>query len=398
MKRSKILYSLLLLAIIIFTLFLLKRYYNANPEVEVKDLLVKADVEIDGNRPWDIAVHNPALYARVLGQGSVGLGESYMDGWWDSPALDQFFYKIFRADLAQQMPHNLNAFLTFIKSKVMNLQSKARAFLVGEQHYDLGDDLFSKMLDKNMIYSCAYWLHASNLDQAQENKLDLICKKLYLKPGMKMLDIGCGWGGLARFAAKKYGVQVVGVTISKEQAAYAQRINKDYPVEIRLQDYRDLTETFDRIVSVGMFEHVGYKNYRTFMEVTNKLLKDDGLMLLHTIGGNVSYTRGDDWIDKYIFPNGMLPSIAQIGNSIEHLFVMEDWHNFGADYDKTLMAWYANFEKSWPSLQPKYGDRFYRMWKYYLLSCAGLFRARGIQLWQIMLSKKGVIGGYQSVR
>ena len=236
------------------------------------------------------------------------------------------------------------------------------------------------------------------LMQAQENKLDLICKKLYLKPGMKLLDIGCGWGGLARYAAKNYGVQVVGVTISKEQAACAQRDKQRYPVEIRLQDYRDLNEKFDRIVSVGMFEHVGYKNYHTFMEVTHELLKDDGLMFLHTIGGNVSYTRGDDWIDKYIFPNGMLPSIAQIGNSIEHLFVMEDWHNFGADYDKTLMAWYANFEKSWPSLQPKYGDRFYRMWKYYLLSCAGLFRARGIQLWQIMLSKKGVIGGYQSVR
>lgn len=398
MRRSLLILSVVGIFLIIGGFFIAQRLWVSDPEAVAKNLLSKADITINGNKPWDIAVHNNELYTRAIGQGSIGLGESYMDGWWDCQALDQFFFKIFRADLIHHVPINLNTIFAVIKSKLMNLQSKARAFQVGEQHYDLGDDLFKAMLDSRMIYSCAYWKKAKNLEQAQEHKLDLICRKLDLKPGMKMLDIGCGWGGLALYAAKNYKVSVVGVTISKEQAKYAQEITKGYPVEIRLQDYRDIDETFDRIVSVGMFEHVGYKNYQIFMNACHKMLKDDGLFLLHTIGGNQSYTTGDDWINKYIFTNGMLPSIAQIGKTLEGLFVMEDWHNFGADYDKTLMAWDANFEKNWPQLQSKYGDRFYRMWKYYLLSCAGLFRARNIQLWQIVLSKKGVLGGYESVR
>ena len=371
---------------------------HSDPALVAKDLLAQADITINGDRPWDITVHNPDLYPRVMGQGSLGLGEAYMEAWWDSPALDQFFFKLFRADLVNKAPKNLNTVLSVLKSKLINMQSKSRAFAVGEQHYDLGDDLFKAMLDSRLVYSCGYWKKAQTLEQAQIDKLALICKKLQLKPGMKLLDIGCGWGGLALYAAQNYGVSVIGVTVSKEQAAYAQKIAAGYPVEIRLQDYRDLNETFDRIVSVGMFEHVGYKNYQTFMQVCHRALKDDGLLLLHTIGGNYSYTTGDEWINKYIFTNGMLPSIAQIGNAIEGLFVMEDWHNFGADYDKTLLAWDANFEKHWPELQKKYGDRFYRMWKYYLLSCAALFRARGIQLWQIVLSKNGMIGGYESIR
>jgi cyclopropane-fatty-acyl-phospholipid synthase len=385
-------------AIIAFLLFIGRGIFTSAPEAIIKKLLTEADIRINGDRPSDIIVHNEKLYARVLSQGSLGLGESYMDGWWDCNTLDGFFFKLFRADIQHKIPHNINTMFAYLKSKLINLQSKDRAFQVGQQHYDLGDDLFKAMLDARMIYSCAYWKYANNLDQAQENKLELICKKLQLKPGMKLLDIGCGWGGLALYAAQKHDVNVVGITISKEQAKYAQEITKGYPVEIRLQDYRDLHEQFDRIVSVGMFEHVGYKNYQTFINICHQLLKDDGLFLLHTIGGNKSFTRGDDWLNKYIFTNGMLPSIAQVAKTIEGKFVMEDWHNFGADYDKTLMAWYQNFERNWPQLQPKYGDRFKRMWDYYLLSCAGLFRARHIQLWQIVLSKKGVVGGYVSVR
>lgn len=383
---------------ILLLIFLIWQIGQSEPESVARNLLAQADVQINGDRPWDISVKNPALFARVMAQGSLGLGESYMQGWWDCQALDQFFFTIMRADLAKKVPKNMRTFMTYLKSKLINLQSKERAFQVGQHHYDLGDDLFAAMLDKRMLYSCGYWKNAKNLDQAQEHKLELICKKLYLKPGMKVLDIGCGWGGLALYAAKNYGVSVVGVTVSKEQAAYAQKIAQGYPVEIRLQDYRDVHETFDRIVSVGMFEHVGYKNYDTFMRIACNLLADDGLMLLHTIGGNRSETCGDDWIEKYIFPNGMLPSISQIGAAIENRFVMEDWHNFSADYDKTLMAWHANFIKHWPELQSKYGDEFYRMWNYYLLSCAGMFRARCLQLWQIVLSKKGVLGGYVSVR
>lgn len=372
--------------------------FKSDSKEVVQKLLTKADIQINGDRPWDITVHNEKLYDRVLAQGSLGLGESYMDGWWDVPELDQFFFRLFRSGAIEQVPYSWNTIFAVAKSKLLNMQSKARAFMVGEQHYDLGNDLYKAMLDSQLVYSCAYWKNAQNLDQAQEHKFDLICKKLNLKPGMKVLEIGCGWGGLAFHAAQKYGVSVVGVTVSKEQAAFAQELCKGYPVEIRLQDYRDLKEQFDRIVSVGMFEHVGYKNYQTYIDVCSALLKDDGLMLLHTIGGNKSYTTGDDWMHKYIFPNGMLPSIAQIATALEGNFVMEDWHNFGTYYDKTLMAWYANFKKQWPELKAQYDERFYRMWNYYLLSCAGLFRARYIQLWQIVLSKHGVLGGYQSIR
>ncbi len=398
MRRSIVLRFIIVAAVLGALALVVSKLYYSNPKETVEKILASADVAMNGNRPSDINVHNHDLYARVLAQGSLGLGESYMDGWWDCNALDQFFFKIMREDVAKNVPMTLNTIFAVLQSKLMNMQSKARAFQVGEQHYDLGDDLFSLMLDKRMIYSCAYWKNAKNLDEAQEHKLDLICKKLYLRPGMKVLDIGCGWGGLAEFMAKNYGVQVVGVTISKEQAKCAQDRCKGCDVEIRLQDYRDINETFDRIVSVGMFEHVGYKNYQTFIDICHKLIKDDGLILLHTIGSNQSHTTGDEWINKYIFTNGMLPSICQIATTLEGKFVMEDWHNFGADYDKTLMAWHENFIKNWPKIQAKYGDRFYRMWNYYLLCCAGLFRARSIQLWQIVISKKGELGGYQSIR
>ena len=186
--------------------------------------------------------------------------------------------------------------------KLFNYQSKARAFQIGEHHYDLGNDLFEKMLDKRMIYSCGYWKNAKTLDEAQEAKLDLICRKLYLKPGMKVLDIGCGWGGFAFFAAEKYGVEVVGVSVSKEQIAYAEAKRGKLPVTFLLQDYRDITGSFDRVVSVGMFEHVGYKNYTEFMTVVNRCMKDDGLCLLHTIGATITSFHPDPWIQKYIFP------------------------------------------------------------------------------------------------
>lgn len=254
------------------------------------------------------------------------------------------------------------------------------------------------MLDKRMVYSCGYWKDANTLDQAQEAKLDLICKKISLRPGMKILDIGCGWGSFAKYAAEKYKVKVVGITISKEQAKFAKEVCKGLPVDIRIQDYRSIHEKFDRIVSVGMFEHVGVKNYRTFMGVVYKCLDKKGLFLLHTIGSDLSQATADPWILKYIFPNGMIPSIKQVAKSVEGLFVMEDWHNFGQYYDNTTMAWFKNFDKYWPKLKKAYGERFYRMWKYYLLLGAGDFRARKNQLWQIVFSKEGVKGGYESIR
>ncbi|HWV63130.1 MAG TPA: cyclopropane fatty acyl phospholipid synthase, partial [Oxalicibacterium sp.] len=285
-----------------------------------------------------------------------------------------------------------------LAAKLLNRQDMRRARQVGEVHYDLGNDFYAAMLDSRMTYTCGYWEQASNLEQAQVAKLDMICRKLQLKPGMRVLDIGCGWGSFMAYAAEKYGVECVGVSISKEQVALAKQRYPDLPLEFRLQDYRDLNETFDAIASVGMFEHVGHKNYRTYMEVAHRCLKDGGLFLLHTIGKNVRKSTPDPWIDKYIFPNGDLPSIGQIGDAADGLFVVEDLHNFGADYDKTLMAWFRNFDAAWPRFEAELGPRFYRMWRYYLLSCAGAFRARDIQLWQWVLSKEGVRDGYRRER
>ena len=363
-----------------------------------QQLLSVAGIKINGNNPWDISVHNDKFYQVVLSQITLGLGESYMDGWWDCDKLDGFFSRVIRAQIQNDIKKNWGLVYQVMLARVLNLQSRNRAFQIGEKHYDLGNELFINMLDKRLVYSCAYWQDAQNLDIAQENKLELICCKLGLQPGMKILDIGCGWGSFGKYAAEKYLVKVVGITVSKEQVELARTLCVGLPVEIRLQDYRDVNEKFDRVVSVGMIEHVGYKNYRIYMEVVRRCLDADGLFLLHTIGGNKSVKSVDPWINKYIFPNGMLPSIQQLSRSVEGLFVVEDWHNFSADYDKTLMAWYGNLEKNWDNLQSKYDERFHRMWKYYLLSCAGSFRARSNQLWQIVLSPNGVSGGYKSLR
>jgi cyclopropane-fatty-acyl-phospholipid synthase len=360
------------------------------------ELLTLADVKINGRRPWDIQVHNEDFYQQVFAQGSLGLGESYMDGWWDCKALDQFFAKVLSAKLGEKIkPASL--ILYALKARLLNLQTKGKSKIVAQQHYDLGNELYSYMLDKNMQYTCSYWKNAKNLDEAQEAKLKLICEKLRLKPGMSILELGGGFGGLARYIAKKYKCKVVSYNISKEQIHYARKICKGLPVTIVESDYRNARGMFDHVVSIGLAEHVGYKNHQTLMHVAHRCLKKDGLFLLHTIGRNTSATYADPWINKYIFPGGVLPSIKQLARASEGLFVMEDWHNFGADYDKTLMAWFHNFDKSWVKLKPTYGERFYRMWKYYLLSCAGAFRVRNIQLWQIVFSKDGVQGGYQRV-
>jgi cyclopropane-fatty-acyl-phospholipid synthase len=371
---------------------------SSNPKELVREVLALADIQIDGSRPWDIHVYNDEWYSRVLSQGSLGLGESYMDGWWESEALDECLCRILRAHLDQQARYTWQMAFAYLKALLLNLQNKSGAMKVIDTHYQLGNDLYQNMLDATMTYSCGYWNNAHTLLEAQEAKYDLICRKLGLKPGMSVLDIGCGWGGFAKYAAEHYGVRVTGITLSKNQAEYAQAICKDVPVTIRIQDYRDVTETFDRILEIGMFEHVGEKNYRTFMETVYKCLKPDGLFMLHTIGRNESTCVADPWISTYIFPNSHLPSISQIGSSIEGLFIMEDWHNFGPDYDVTLRAWFSNFNANWPKIKDQYGDRFYRMWKYYLLSCAGAFRARSIQLWQVVLSKEGVPEGLTTVR
>jgi cyclopropane-fatty-acyl-phospholipid synthase len=357
-------------------------------------LLATAGIRINGGAPWDIQLHQAGVLERVFDQGNVGLGEAYMDGAWEADRLDEFFCRLLRARLDDQIKP-MRLLVHVLSARFLNLQNRRRAWRVGQVHYDLGNEFYAAMLDPRMTYTCGYWKGATTLTAAQENKLDLICRKLDLRPGMTVLDIGCGWGSFMRFAAEYYQVSCVGVTISREQAQWARENSAGLPLEYRLQDYRELNQRFDRVVSVGMFEHVGHKNYRTYMEVAHRCLEDDGLFLLHTIGKNERASAPDPWIDKYIFPNGALPSIGQIGDAADGLFVAEDLHNFGADYDKTLMAWCRNFESAWPRFSAQLGERFYRMWRYYLLSCAGAFRARDIQLWQWVFSKEGIEGGYR---
>ena len=362
-----------------------------------KELLSQADIQINGSRAWDIQLHHVGFFKRVLQQGSLGLGESYMEGWWDCERLDILFCKILKAKLDQQMPGNLKDILRIASARLFNLQSRSRAWIVGKEHYDIGNDLFALMLDPHMQYSCGYWKDATTLNDAQNAKLKMICEKLQLKPGMRLLDIGCGWGGLAEYAARHYGVAVEGVTISKEQQKMAQQRCEGLDVNILLQDYRDLNKHYDRIVSVGMFEHVGPKNYDTYFSIADRCLKPDGLFLLHTIGSNKKGMSVDPWINKYIFPNGCLPAISHIAEASESRFVMEDWHNFGSDYDKTLMAWHERFNQAWPELSSRYSATFRRMFNYYLCACAGAFRARDIELWQVLFSR-GVEGGIRVYR
>lgn len=364
----------------------------------IESILELANIHINGQAPWDITVHGTQFYDLILKDPELNFGETYMDSLWDCKQLDVCVSKILSAQIEKKIGLSWSVLLRVIYQRIFNYQSKKKAYEVAFQHYDKGNDLYCAMLGNTMAYTCGYWKNATALDQAQEHKHRLVCEKLMLKPGMNILDIGCGFGAFARYASENYGVKVTGVTVSKKQANFAKELCKNYPIKIELKDYRDITNKFDAIVSLGMFEHVGYKNYNAYMDVAFNALEEHGLFLLHTIGGNVSETGANGWINKYIFPNGMLPSIRQIGEAIEPYFVMEDWHNFGADYDKTLLAWHTNFSHNWHELSAIYGDKFKRMWDYYLLSCAGAFRARYIQLWQIVLSKHGIAGGYYSIR
>jgi len=369
---------------------------GGSARARLQELLAPADITLDGDRPWDPRVIDPGFYD-VAFAGSLAIGEAFMDGRWECDDLAELVCRFRHAGLDQSFRIGSDGWRV-VKARIKNLQSPSRSYRMGQRVYDGAVDLFEATLDPRMVYSCGYWKDATDLAAAQEAKLDLACRKLGLEPGMKVLDIGCGWGSFVRFAAEKYQVEVVGVTVSGEQAEYARARCKGLPVEVRLQDYRDLTGRFDRVFSAGMFEHVGPRNHRRFFEVAERVLADDGLFLLHTVGGNRSLHSVDAWIDRYIFPDSVMPSARQIAGAVEGLFVIEDWHNFGPDYDRTLSAWFDNFDRNYDRIKDRYDRRFYRMWQFYLLACAGTFRARINHLWHFVLSKRGVVGGYTAVR
>lgn len=373
-----------------------------------KDLLTQyldsADIVINGNAPCDIRVHDERMYKRLMFEPSLAAGEAYMEGWWDCDRLDDLFYRLCRLNLDRKIYSKWHMAIYSIIYKFINFQTRMRSKAVAERHYNLGNDFYRDMLGETMSYTCAYWKEAQSLDDAQRAKFDLICRKAELKPKERVLDLGCGWGSLSKYMAEKYECEVVAVNISTEQVEYAKALTKGLPVEVFLCDYRDANiynsggKPFDKVVSVGLCEHIGHKNYRAFMKLVAENMRETGLFLLHTIGRNNSTPYLDPWIDKYIFPNGILPSVKLLAGAAEDYFIIEDLHNFGADYDKTLMAWQNNFQRSWPKYADQYGMTFYRLWNYYLLSCAGAFRARGMQLWQFVLSPKGILGGYESPR
>jgi len=360
-------------------------------------ILDKAGIEVNGSKPWSIHVRNEKLWDRVVSQQGLGLGEAYMDGWWECEAIDQMLTRLLEINVTKELKPSVSLIVHAIKSTVLNRQTKNKAASNAKHHYNIGNDLYQRMLDPEMAYSCAYWADAKNLNDAQLDKFELIAQKLQLKPGMRILDVGCGWGGFLRYVATHYGVTGVGISPADNQIAIAKERNGKLPLEYIQQDYRDLTGSFDRIVSVGMMEHVGPKNYETFFDKCISLLKPDGMMLHHTIASNLSKEVTDQFFDRYIFPGGVLPSLAQISRAVEKKVIIEDVHNFGPDYDKTLLAWHKNINKRWKEL-PDYDERFQRMWNYYLLSSAAGFRARHIQLLQVVFRPMTSRGAYKAVR
>lgn len=353
----------------------------------VERLLEPTGIRIGSAQPFDITVHDNRFYERLLKGGSLAFGESYVDGWWDSEQLDELVRRVFVHGVHDSFPDDPRVWLHLLRSRVFNLQSIRRAFQVGRHHYDIGNDLYRRMLGETLSYTCAYWRHADRLDQAQRAKFDLVCRKLGLREGMHILELGCGWATFARYAAATHGVRVTAYTVSKEQARLGRELCAGLPVDIRLEDYRFADGEHDAVVSIGIMEHIGYKNYRTYMDTAHRCLKPGGVAFVHTIGGNLSRTHIEPWMGSYIFPNAMLPSISQLGEAMEGRFILEDVHNIGPDYDPTLMAWWRNFDAAWPELAPRYGERFRRMWRYYLLGCAGCFRARHTQLWQLVMTR-----------
>ncbi|MDY2984074.1 MAG: cyclopropane fatty acyl phospholipid synthase [Synergistes jonesii] len=354
----------------------------------VQQRLASVGIEFNGPHEWDPQIVNDGFYRRVIAEKSLGLGESYMDGWWNCRRVDELLCRILKCGVEYDIKGSPRYALLFLPAKLLNLQSRSRSRIVAEGHYDIGNDFFFSFLDPLHQYSCAYFKDTDDLAQAQINKLELIAKKLELREGDSLLDIGCGWGGLAKYMALRYGCRVTGVNISKEQLAFAREECKGLPVEFIDCDYREIKGEYDKIISVGMFEHVGQKNFRAYMETVHRVLRKDGLFLLHTIGSNASRLNCDPWLNKYIFPNGALPSVAQMSSSAEGLFVIEDLQNLCDNYDKTLLCWYRNFIKAWPAFADKYGERFRRMWEYYLLCCAGVFRARGVQVFQLLMTRE----------
>ncbi len=352
-------------------------------------LLDRADVRLDGSRPHDIRVHDSRVFSRVAVHGSVGLGEAYLDGWWSTDDLEELAYRLASARLQRVTEWLPRGMVQNVTARLFNQQTRGLAQRVARDHYEMGNDLFSGFFGRYKNYSCAYFQDTDDLDRAQRQKLDLICKKLDLRPGDRLLDVGGGWGELARHAAAEYGAKVTSINISEEQMRYARAHCKGLDVTVQRCDYRDVRGAFDKVAAIAMFTHIGQRNYRTFMQSIRRVLEPGGIFIMEGVWGNVSTNRIDAWMDKYVFPGAMIPSGAQTFQAFEDIFVAEDIHNFGPHYLKTLRAWDANFEAAWPELRERYGERMHRIFNYYFRTIAGFFRARALQNWHLVLTPVG---------
>lgn len=358
-----------------------------------------------------IVVHDPRFYRRTVLASTLGLADAYANRDFETPDLETLLTllaaharnareKAFAEDRLPPMQHPLAWWLQVL-CRSTDQQSPRRSKRVGRNHYDLSVSMYERMLGPSMAYSCGYWNEdARNLDEAQFNKYELLCRKLGLKRGMRILEIGCGWGGFAAYAIKKYDVTVVGVSISKRQIAYIQSRHAELceagALDVRFMDYRDIPrdfpEAFDAAVSIGMFEHVGPRHYDAYMRVAWRALKPGGKFLLHTIVGNGGI---DPFVWYRVFIGGVLPMEWQVARVAKRYFVLENLENFGYDYYLTLNAWRENYKKAYQQLNESPDERESRFWEFYLTFCAVLFKVRLLQLNQYVFSRGGETYGYQ---
>mmetsp|Transcript_52139 Transcript_52139/g.83086 ORF Transcript_52139/g.83086 Transcript_52139/m.83086 type:complete len:440 (+) Transcript_52139:80-1399(+) len=356
---------------------------------------------------YEMIVRDNRVFERIMKDGNLGLADGYVEGEWHSDNLQECLEKAILhnkqivsmlkvnaiALFAHYAKHRTSSRLRKLFGKYLNF-GEARQQI--EHHYDkmAKEELMDRMLGKYKIYTCAYFHEADmSLDEAQLAKMKLVALKLDLKPGMKVLDIGCGYGTLADYLAKTYGVEVVGVTLSKSQKKYADtHFGDNELIDIQLIDYRKVTEEthglFDRIYSVGMFEAIGRERYEEYFEKCDELLVRDGIMFIHTIGTNQRIWRHKSFINKYIFPGGELPNLASLSEKFSDKWILQDFQNFGMSYAKTLNCWKANI-RDWRGLDDEvYDARFRRVWTYYLDLTASGFVTESAMLWHLVYTKR----------